>query len=463
MDDTTEIVEAWPDRSVIQRDMVAGYTIAREIGRGASGLVYLAHDNATGKPVAIKIISAYHSQVPENLARLLREAETLQKIDHPNIVKGYSHGAVKDRHFVVMEYVMGETVAASLRRQQRIAEAEALDVVEFVARALAAAAEHRIIHRDIKPANIIRTREGVVKLMDFGLARPEFDSTLTTHGAVLGTPIYVSPEQARGERDLDIRTDIYSLGITLFHMVVGEPPFSEFNTSLLLTKKITDDVPDPRRRCPDLTPAVAALILRMTQRERRRRFPDPASLLVAVGQVRKGTYPGEGDARPANDRHSQRPAWTISPKDIPNPTLRTALSDPRVNQKTRFLDTNEVLFYEDDTSRECYILMIGSLEVLKAGRIIAMIDKSGAFIGEMSTLLNAPRTATIRAREQTVLLELTENTFSDFLRSVPEMAWHLASTLAQRLESTNRNLKDALTKLQALKDYARVLHRELGE
>jgi CRP-like cAMP-binding protein len=107
--------------------------------------------------------------------------------------------------------------------------------------------------------------------------------------------------------------------------------------------------------------------------------------------------------------------------------------------------------------------MVGRLEVLKAGRTIALIDKCGTFIGEMSTLLNTSRTATIRAREQSIVLELTESTFRTFLQEVPEMAWHLAVTLAQRLELTNRSLKDALGKLQVVKDHFRVVRREIGE
>lgn len=461
--DTTEIIEGWPDRNIIERDMVAGYTIVREIGKGASGTVYLAEEDATGASVAIKVISTFHSQNRENLARLIRESETLQSINHPNIVRGISHGSVKDRHYVVMEYVMGETVAALLRRLGRIPEKESLDIVAAVAGALDAAQKQRIIHRDIKPSNIIQTAEGVVKLMDFGLARQEFDSTLTTHGAILGTPIYVSPEQARGDSDLDIRTDIYSLGITLFHMVVGEPPFSEFNTSLLLTKKITDDIPDPRRKRADVSDSMAALILRMCQRERRRRIPDPATLLVAIEKTRAGHYPGEGEAWPAHDHTPGRLEQSVKLDDVTDPVLRSIVENPAIPRKSRFVDRNEVVFYEDDNSRQCFLLLVGRLEILKAGRQIAVLDRPGTFIGEMSTLLNSPRTATVRALEPTVLLELTDTTFREFLHGAPEMAWHLAVTLAQRLEQSNRNLKEAMARLQIVKDYTRVLRRELGE
>lgn len=460
--DTTEIIEGWPEHPTLRRDVIPGYTLLREVGHGASGTVYMAEESATGRSVAVKVLSSYHSQVPENLARLVRESETLQKISHPNIVKGFKHGCVADRHYFVMEYITGETVAALLRRREFITETEAMDIVEAMARGLAAAHEQRIIHRDIKPANIILDSYGVAKLMDFGLARQEFDSSLTTHGAILGTPIYISPEQARGELNLDIRTDIYSLGITLYHMVIGEPPFSEFNTSLLLTKKITDDIPDPQLRRPDLSPSLRALILRMCQRDRKRRFPDPASLLVAIQQTRQGEYPPEGEETEAETSPGVLNR-IVRPEDIENPLLRSVLTERRIPTRTRFLDANEVLFYEDDTSRECYILMLGRLEVLKAGRTIARIDKCGTFIGEMSTLLNTSRTATIRSMEQSILLELTESTFRTFLQEVPEMAWHLAVTLAQRLELTNRSLKDALGKLQVVKDHFRIVKREIGE
>ncbi len=463
--ETTEIIEGWPERTVLQRDMIAGYKIAREIGRGASGAVYLAEEAEGGRPVAIKILSPFHTRNPENLARLVRESEALQSIDHPNIVKGYCHGCVENRHYVVMEYVMGETVSALLRRKHRIAEAQALAIIEAVAQGLAAAAQKRIIHRDIKPSNIICTREGAIKLMDFGLARLEFDSSLTTHGAILGTPLYVSPEQARGDINLDIRTDIYSLGITLYHMVVGEPPFSDLNTSLLLTKKITDDIPDPRLAWRDVSDSVAALILRMCQRERQRRIPDTDSLLVAIHRAQEGGLPDETVTWTGTDSRqpSRKIDRVLDPEDVEDPVLRALLNDKHFVQRTRFLDAHEVLFYEDDTSRECYLLMVGRLEILKAGRQIALIDRCGTYIGEMSTLLNSPRTATVRAVEQSVVLELTEETFREFFHNVPELAWHLAVTLAQRLETNNRKLRDTLTKLQSLRDFARVLHRELGD
>ncbi len=462
--DTTQGLEgAWPEGGApIRPDLIEGYRIQREIGRGASGTVYLAADTETNQPVAIKVLSAYHSHLPDTIARWQREVEILQTLRCAHIVEAHRQGIVAGRRYFVMEYVQGETVAAMLRRRGRLSEAEALNIAGAVARALAAAHERRIIHRDIKPANIIINHSGVVKLMDFGLARQEFDAGVTTHGVILGTPVYVSPEQACGENNLDIRTDIYSLGITLYQMVIGEPPFSEFNTSLLLTKKITDDIPDPRLIQPGLSLAITALIRRMCQRDRNHRFPDPPSLLAAIEQVRRGEYAEAGPAAAAASH--QRPGEQVLPTaDIEAPILRSILSHEKAPTETRFLDTDEVLFYEDDASRECYVLLIGRLEVLKAGRQIATIERSGTFIGEMSTLLNAPRTATIRALEPTVLLQLTEESFRSFLREAPELAWHLAVTLAQRLEMTNRKLRDSLGKIHIARNHVRVLHREFNE
>ncbi len=464
-DSTQQARAGWLEEKGLRRDLIPGYLLEREIGRGATGTVYLARDEAARRSVAIKILSPWHSQFPESLERMEREARTLERLRNPHIVRGFAHGVAEGRPYFVMEYVMGETLAALLRRRGRLPLEEALEITEAVALALEEAHRHQIIHRDIKPANIIRDEQGVIKLMDFGLARLVLEPAITSQGMILGTPVYISPEQAAGEVNLDIRADLFALGITLFHMLAGEPPFSELNTSLLLTKKITDDIPDPRLRAPDLPESAAALILRMCQRERQRRIPDPAALLTALRRVRRGEPPEAASTADsaAGRPKTRRQAGPPRPEDVQAPVLRALLENPETSQNIRSLDTNEILFYEDDLSRECYVLLVGRLEALKAGRPIAVIEQSGAFIGEMSTMLNAPRTATVRALEPTALLELSEDRFHDFLTASPELAWSLAVTLAQRLESTNRRLRDTLGKLDRVRAHLRSLRRETGE
>lgn len=458
---TTEMLGAWTDTHGLRRDLIPGYVLLRELGRGATGVVYLARTLDGDRRAAIKILSPQYGSLPESMERLEREARTLEELRHPNIVQGFGHGVAGGHPYFVMEHVVGETIAAMLRRRQRIPEDEALRMVESVALALEEAHRLRILHRDIKPANIIIEPRGDVKLMDFGLVRREIDPALTSNGVILGTPIYISPEQASSMSEIDIRSDIYSLGITLYHMVAGDPPFSELNTSLLLTKKITDEVPLLRKVVPDASPAMEALVRSMCRRDRDQRVSDPSTLIKKIGMARKNELPIEDHIDTKRLAPKRRIETFIEPQQVENPILRRAMEDPQMARNTRFLEQDQVLFYEEDGSRECYILLVGKLEILKAGRRIAMVEQSGSFLGEMSTLLNAPRTATVRATEPAVLLELTEQRFRDFLRETPDMAWHLSVELARRLESTNQSLKDSFAKLQLIRDHWKKIDREL--
>jgi CRP-like cAMP-binding protein len=312
---------------------------------------------------------------------------------------------------------------------------------------------------------MILTGELHLKLMDFGLAKEEGDRSLTILGAVLGTPVYISPEQARGDLAIDIRSDIYSLGVTLFHLATGEVPYCEMNTSLLLTKKITDNVPDPRTFRRELSAGTAHLILQFCQRERTNRPTTPRDALALLDQVERGEVPTESLAAPATPAtHRPAPA-VVSRTDIPvdNPLLRTVVQDRSLDTTPLTMAEGEVLFYEDDSSRDAYILLAGAVEVLKAGRQLAVIDEAGVWIGEMGTLLDAPRTATVRALGDTLLLRVGEQHFREFMLRHPAMCFELSRNLARRLEDSNRRVRDHERRIAVVRRHAGVISQELGE
>src|SRR5215468_2553638 len=204
-----------------------------ELGRGAMGITYKAFDTNLRCPVALKVINNAYLQSEVARHRFLREARAAAALRHQNVASVFHLGTDHDSYFYAMEFIDGETVDACMRRKERFDPAEALNVALQVSRALAAAAKQQLVHRDLKPANLMlvdQDGERVVKVIDFGLAKSanregEDSGTLTHGGGFVGTPHFASPEQLE-ECDIDIRSDIYSLGATLYFMLAGHPPFS---------------------------------------------------------------------------------------------------------------------------------------------------------------------------------------------------------------------------------------------
>jgi serine/threonine protein kinase len=460
---------------VFNKDAIPGYVILNEVGKGAMGTVYAARDARTGRLVAVKVLYPYFSHNKELITRLTREAEITRKLRHPNAVSGIASGrcalpghlpaqaGAGQYYYFVMEFVEGKSLLQLIRRDGFFTEKQAAAIALDVAKALEAAHRLKIIHRDIKPANIIITPKGGVKLTDFGLAREEVDTSLTLHGTILGTPCYISPEQARGDRNLDIRSDIYSLGITFFHMLTGAPPWAEFSTPLLLTKKTVEEIPSPRLWRDGLSDAVCAIVAKMCRRDRRDRYATPHDLIEDLERFIADRYKVEADFVGAGLKPAPTGAIKkILEKQVRDPALRALLASDAVARLERIvLERNEILFYEEDNSREAYLLVRGEIEVLKAGRQIAKISEPGSFLGEMSTLLNVNRTATVRALRTSLLLKITEETFQDFLRSAPQLAEKLARDLARRLQETSDRLRDAQSRLASIKEYHHFMHEEL--
>jgi serine/threonine-protein kinase len=262
----------------------ARYEISDEIGRGGMGVVYRARDVRLRRSVAIKLLPPELAFREEVRSRFLREAQTAAQLSHPNVVPIYSVDEVDGLVFFVMALVEGESLGAYLKRERLVSLDFARRVLRDVADALAYAHARSIIHRDIKPDNILMDRvTGRTLVSDFGIARAaEGDSRLTITGIAVGTPAYMSPEQAVGERDIDGRSDLYSLGIVGYQMLAGELPYTATNTPAMLMKHLSE-IPRPIREVrPDLPPGLERAIDRALAKKPEDRWADAAAFRDAL-------------------------------------------------------------------------------------------------------------------------------------------------------------------------------------
>ncbi len=268
---------------------VPGYEIVSKIGQGAMGSVYKARQISMDRTVAIKVLAPRYSKDRGFVDRFVREARAVAKLNHENIISGIDVGEANGLHYFVMEYVDGVPVSSSLKRDGRVDEKRCLQIAQHIARALSHAHRHGIVHRDVKPENIMITTQGVAKLCDLGLAKQtKGDADVTMDGTSVGTPNYISPEQARGEESIDIRTDIYSLGASLYHMSTGSPPFSGPNPMVVMTKHVTEFPDPPQKRLPSLSEGFNNLVMRMMQKRREDRHQDPDQVMADVESLLRG-------------------------------------------------------------------------------------------------------------------------------------------------------------------------------
>lgn len=270
---------------------IGPYQLLSIIGQGSSGEVYLAVDTRLNRRVAIKLLSADFSGDTERISRFKQEARTTSTLNHPNIVTIFEIGEFNSRHYIVTEYVEGETLRARLSGPNPLAPKEAPLIALQVVEALAAAHQEGIIHRDIKPDNIIIRRDGLVKVLDFGIAKlVAFDPSmnadhLTTHtGIVMGTAAYMSPEQARGQK-VDHRTDIFSVGVMLYEMLTGRKPFAGDTWSDVIAAVLMTEPTSLAVLAPSVPASLQEVVARCLQKKPEQRFQTASDLAFSLRQL----------------------------------------------------------------------------------------------------------------------------------------------------------------------------------
>lgn len=276
------------------------YQLEKRLGQGAMGAVFLAEDVHLKCKVALKILPKKFTERPQFLTRFRREGKAAVELDHPNIVGAYSVGEELGYHYYAMEYCEGETLDKVLKRDGKMSWKHAVGIIVQVAEGLEYAHQHNLVHRDVKPANIILTLTGEAKLLDLGLCKDlsgdTAESYQTQAGVAVGTPHYISPEQAKGDTNLDGRTDIYSLGATFFHLVTGRPPFYGANSASVILKHMNESLPDLRPLVPDMPVGLIHIIQGMMAKMVDERYANCSEVLRDLEEVSGGRSPSSRSA-----------------------------------------------------------------------------------------------------------------------------------------------------------------------
>ena len=259
-----------------------------ELGRGAMGVTYKAFDTSLRFPVCLKVINAAYLNSDVARQRFIREARSAAKLRHRNVASVFHLGTEGDTWFYAMEFIDGETLEAVIKREGTLAPKVALEITGQVARALNAATQHGLVHRDIKPANLMLVHEDdevIAKVIDFGLAKTSMgegeDMATLSMGGFVGTPHFASPEQLE-EREIDVRSDIYSLGVTLWYMLAGQPPFGG-SMAQVMSQHLSK--PPPFEKFKTLPPMVSDLLRKMLEKDPANRFQTPSELRRAIDEI----------------------------------------------------------------------------------------------------------------------------------------------------------------------------------
>ena len=286
---------------------VPGYEIIRRVASGSMGTVYVAKDKRGDREVALKVLSRTLRSKQINLQRFYRETNILRSINHPNIVRAYEVGATPGgQPYLVMEYVEGKSVADLLEQPGGMSEEETIRIGRAMCQALHHLHSRGYVHRDLKPENILLGDKGEIKLADFGLAKHLDDCHITHHESMIGTPLYMPPEQARGDEDADLRADLYSLGCNLFHMATGSPPYPDDHPLTVMTKHLYERVPWAQDRAPEISATLSRIIFHTMLKDRDRRYQTARELALDLDRASCGEQPERPAALSRQTRAQKR-------------------------------------------------------------------------------------------------------------------------------------------------------------
>ncbi len=304
---------------MIGRTLKHRYEVLELLGEGSTAAVYKGHDKRLGRDVALKVLLPHVKETTRK--RFFQESHAVAMLNHPNIMSIYDSDDDGDAHFLVVEYVEGDPLTRYIPSEPDVA----MRLGKQIAQALGYAHQRQIIHRDVKPANIMVTPAGQIKIMDLGLALPKEAKRVTADGMIIGTPAYLSPEQAQGS-GLDNRTDIYSLGVVLYEMATGQLPFSTDDIPALLLQHVKQPPPLPRLHNNRISPQLEAVIMKALEKTPVRRFQSMEAFASALDGA-QATGAETGYQGVSSYQSPTQQARAVNPERISGKTLRVVLAD----------------------------------------------------------------------------------------------------------------------------------------
>jgi serine/threonine protein kinase len=388
-------------------DQIGKYIVKRRIGRGSMGLVYEGYDPFVQRPVAIKVAAPDPAEDPARQRTYRRsffiEAHAAGTLQHPHIVSVYDAGMDGNQAYMVMEYVEGKTLRDFVKPDARLPIDQVIDVIFKCSKALDYAHRHGVVHRDIKPANIMLAADGVIKIMDFGVAQLDRLEETQPVGLV-GSPYYMSPEQV-SEQHVGPQSDLYSLGAVMYQLLTGRPPFEAESYHSLIYQIVHVDAPSVRKSRPELPDALARVVDKALTKDLKVRYQSGAEF--------------------ANELSALYDSLRLVGHEIENFERRDMLADLNFFREFTLGEIEEVMYAarwvnfeegdtiinEGDIDDTFYIIVDGDAAVMKGRQPIGTLNKGDCF-GEMGFLTQQRRTATIVAASPLVLMKINASLMS---------------------------------------------------
>jgi serine/threonine protein kinase len=333
---------AAPARPANPNEPIPGIRIVGKLGVGGTATVFLAEDTKHRRKAALKIMHPSLAKDEKAVRRFQRESALLVSFDHPNIVKGYAQGMMGPLSWLLMEFLEGESAQEALDREGRFTEARSLEIVEEAAKGVDYMQSRGIIHRDIKPGNIFLLKDGRVKVIDLGFAQEIGAEAGADEETTSGTVQYMSPEQARGQRDLDVRADIYSLGATLYHMVMGQTPFSGSDSLEVMAKQVMESLNSGGMKNQRVSRHMHYFIERMMSKDKELRYSTPRELAEDITEQIEGfrslEYKADESANKTSIQKAMNPGKEPPAGIPPRTTRRIPVQPPPTTRKFSRLD-----------------------------------------------------------------------------------------------------------------------------
>jgi tetratricopeptide (TPR) repeat protein/predicted Ser/Thr protein kinase len=320
----TETLETPPEELSPGSTFAGRYHIVEELGKGGMGRVYRAIDKKLNEEVALKLIRPEIALDERTLERFQNELKIARKISHRHVGRMYELMEEKGVHFITMEYVAGQDLRGLIRQTGQLTARKAVSIATQILGGLAEAHRLGVVHRDLKPSNIIIDREGSARIIDFGIARTAATKGKTGEGAIIGTPEYMAPEQVEG-KPADQRADLYALGVILFEMVTGRPPFEGETPLAVAVKHKTDPPPDPRSLAPQIPAELGRVILRSLEKDRDKRYPTSEAFLADLAAIDEALPTTERTAPMRKPTTSKKITVEFTPKKLVVPAIALAV------------------------------------------------------------------------------------------------------------------------------------------